>query len=294
MTGFITDTLHPSVCLIFFLSTAILTATVLHPAAAAVSLIFSFGLAYYMGGRRVLGFFFKILLPTILLTALLNPAFNHRGATILAYFPGGNPLTLESLAYGASSGVALGASILWFYCLGKALPAHRLVLVFGKKAPALTLLLSMTLRFVSGFVEGFRRVALAQRGLLGAVENSFLQRLRLEVRVVSAMVTWTLEGLVGTVDSMKSRGYGTGRPTSFSPTPFTARDGLFLAVTLALVTVFLLGAVTGGLETEFYPRLAFGGPFSPLILGAFGLLCAIPLILEAREAVRWKRLKLKL
>ena len=37
----------------------------------------------------------------MLLAAVLNPAFSHHGATVLAYFPTGNPLTLESITGGA-------------------------------------------------------------------------------------------------------------------------------------------------------------------------------------------------
>ncbi|MBE7055615.1 MAG: energy-coupling factor transporter transmembrane protein EcfT, partial [Ruminococcaceae bacterium] len=40
------------------------------------------------------------MLPALLLMALINPAFNHEGVTILYYLPGGNPLTLESVYYG--------------------------------------------------------------------------------------------------------------------------------------------------------------------------------------------------
>ncbi|MEG2000362.1 MAG: energy-coupling factor transporter transmembrane protein EcfT, partial [Evtepia sp.] len=43
--------------------------------------------------------YFFILLPA----ALINPAFNHRGATILCYLPSGNPLTLESILYGLAT-----------------------------------------------------------------------------------------------------------------------------------------------------------------------------------------------
>ena len=38
------------------------------------------------------------LLPMLLLAAVVNPAFNHEGATLLTYLPSGNPLTLESMA----------------------------------------------------------------------------------------------------------------------------------------------------------------------------------------------------
>ena len=43
------------------------------------------------------------------MAALINPAFNHEGATLLTYLPSGNPLTLESILYGLAAGARLGA-----------------------------------------------------------------------------------------------------------------------------------------------------------------------------------------
>ncbi len=47
----------------------------------------------------------------------MNLAFNHEGATILAYLPSGNPLTLESIAYGFAAAAMLAAVVLWFFLL---------------------------------------------------------------------------------------------------------------------------------------------------------------------------------
>ena len=46
----------------------------------------------------------RVALPVLLLAALVNPAFNHAGVTILIYLPSGNPLTLESILYGRGGG----------------------------------------------------------------------------------------------------------------------------------------------------------------------------------------------
>ena len=58
-----------------------------------------------------------------LLAALVNPAFVHQGATILTYFPSGNPLTLESILYGCASGVLLAAVV---YLVVKKIVRHPL------------------------------------------------------------------------------------------------------------------------------------------------------------------------
>lgn len=35
------------------------------------------------------------MLPLLVITALINPAFSHQAVTILAYLPSGNPLTRD-------------------------------------------------------------------------------------------------------------------------------------------------------------------------------------------------------
>lgn len=73
----------------------------------------------------------------------MNLAFNHQGATILAYLPSGNPLTLESIAYGFAAAAMLAAVVLWFSCWNTVMTSDKLMHLFGRVVPALSLLLSM-------------------------------------------------------------------------------------------------------------------------------------------------------
>ena len=88
---------HPLVNFTYYLLVLLFTMFFMHPACLLISLLCAAGYAVYLGGRKTLGFQLKYLLPLLLLTAVLNPAFNHQGATILTYLPSGNPLTLESM-----------------------------------------------------------------------------------------------------------------------------------------------------------------------------------------------------
>ncbi len=66
-----------------------------------------------------------------------NPAFNHEGATILAYLPSGNPLTLEFIVYGLSAAVMMASVILWFSCYNAVMTSDKFVYLFGRVIPAL-------------------------------------------------------------------------------------------------------------------------------------------------------------
>lgn len=114
----------------------------------------------------------------MLLTAVLNPLFNHRGLTILCWLPGGNPLTLEAIAYGIAAAGMLAAAISWFYCLNRVFTTDKFVWLFGRIIPFLSLLVSMTLRFVPQFTARARAVAECQRDLRGREETKLLRRAR--------------------------------------------------------------------------------------------------------------------
>ena len=65
----------------------------MHPVCLGISLVSALIYAVYLGGRRAVRFQLCGLLPMLLLAAVVNPAFNHEGATLLTYLPSGNPLT---------------------------------------------------------------------------------------------------------------------------------------------------------------------------------------------------------
>ena len=108
--------------------------------------------------------------------------------------------------------------------------SDKFVYLFGRVIPALSLVLSMTLRFVPKFKAQIQVVSEAQRCVGRDVSNgSVLQRLRNGITILSIMVTWALENAIETADSMKSRGYGLPGRTAFSIYRFDSRDKAALA-----------------------------------------------------------------
>lgn len=107
----------------------------------------------------------------MLMTILINLAFNHEGATILAYLPSGNPLTRESILSGIAAAAMLAAVVTWFSCYTEIMTSDKFIYLFGRIRPALSLVLSMTLRFVPKFKEQFRVVSDAQ-GCMGRISSN--------------------------------------------------------------------------------------------------------------------------
>lgn len=280
---------HPTVALLYFVLVLTFSVLLLHPLFLAASLLSALCCAAALRGGAAVRQGMHYLLPASLFAALVNVAFSHEGATILTYFPSGNPLTLESAVYGLAAAGLLAAILLWGSCWNAVISADKLMYLLGRVSPALSLLLAMTLRFVPRFQAKFREVAAARHGMgLTAASHSRLGALREAVTVFSIMVTWSLENAAETSDSMKSRGYGTGRRTAFSPFRLSARDRSLLAWLSVCGAYLAAGFLSGGIDWRYYPTLrAALTPYTMSLLLCHLALCLTPVILQRKEERAW-------
>ena len=266
------------------------TMFLMHPVSLAISLVSALVYAVYLNGRRAVRASLLYLLPMMAVAALVNPAFNHKGATILTYLPSGNPLTLESILYGAAAAAMLAAVITWFSCYTAVMTSDKFVYLFGRIIPALSLVLSMALRFVPKFKAQFQTVSEAQRCIGRDVSNGgVIQRLRNGITILSIMVTWSLENAIETADSMKSRGYGLPGRTAFSIYRFDSRDRAALVWLLYCGFFLFCGGMAKGFYWRYYPT-AKGVPLTPLTVSlqlVYLALCLTPVILNMRADWAW-------
>lgn len=285
---------HPLINFLYFGLVLGFSMCFMHPVCLCISLCTSFAYAVRLNGRRAARLTLVYLLPLMALTAVVNPAFNHQGATILAYLPSGNPLTLESILYGLAAAAMLIAVILWFSCYTAVMTSDKFVYLFGRLIPSLSLVLSMTLRFVPRFTAQARAVSEAQRCVGRDVSGgSVLQRLRRGVTILSILLTWSLENAIETADSMKSRGYGEKGRTAFSIYRMDDRDRSLLVWLIFCGAYVLCGVLAGGLRFRYYPSLA-GAPVTPMTVSFFVvyfLLCLTPAALDLAAARQWRQIE---
>ena len=276
---------HPLVNFVFFALVLLLTMLVMHPVFLALSLAGAAGYGAYLRRERVWRLW-GTLLPVLALTAAVNPLFSHRGVTVLAYFPSGNALTLESILYGLAAAVLLCCAVLWLGCCSDVMTTDKFVYLFGRLAPVLSLLLSMTLRFVPRLGRRQRTIAAARDDMGEKRRGGSLRRRMAELNI---LITWSLEGAVDTADSMRSRGYGLPGRTSFSIYRFCRRDGALLAAMAACGVYIAWGGRSPALAWSFYPRFRGTAPglYAVSVYGAYALLCALPLLVDLAEELRW-------
>ena len=288
---------HPFVNLIYFALVIGFSMVVNHPLAQLISLVCAVVYVVSTQGKKSVGFLLKFCLPLVLLTAFINPAFNHEGKTILLYFSNGNPLTLESILYGFSSGGMIITLLLWFSAFSAVMTSDKFIYLFGKVIPALSLVLSMTLRFVPKFKTQMKNVADAQRCIGRDVSNgSLLSRTKTAITIVSIMITWSLENAIETADSMKSRGYGLKGRTAFSIYRFEDRDKYTLVWFAFCFLYILAGVLVSAFGFRYFPNVrysAFDITTIPFYFIYFGL-CITPVVLNTVEDRKWKTIYSKM
>ncbi len=286
--------LHPIVNFIFFVFVLVLSMFVMNPVCLALSLVCAFVNAVYINGIKTVKLCLKFILPMVLLVIIINPVFNHQGVTILTYFPWGNPLTLESIVYGTASAVLLSSVVLWFSVFNSVITSDKLVYLFGRIIPSLSLVLSMSLRFVPKFSAQLKNVRNAQQCIGKDIsDGSVLNRIKNGIRIISIMLSWSMENAIETADSMKSRGFGLKGRTAYSIYKFDRRD-LIVLIIVALLGVSVSVAVIAGVIDFYYFPLIKGNLTDIMSIATFflyGILMLIPTILNAGEGIKWKRLR---
>lgn len=290
-------TYHPIVNFTYFVFVIGFSCFFMHPVCLGISLVSGFVYSVMLKGRKAIKTNLLYMLPMILITALLNPAFNHEGITVLEYLPDNNPLTLESILYGIGAAVMLVSVICHFSCYNEVMTSDKFIYLFGKIIPAMSLVISMTLRFVPKFAAQLKVVANAQRTMGRDVSNgSIIERAKHGLNILSIMTTWSLENAIETADSMKSRGYGIPGRTAFSIFTFDKRDKCALFAILFLGIYTLWGSINGELYFHYFPSIQSVKPslFAMSVFAAYLLLCISPIIIEVREVRRWNVLRSKI
>lgn len=288
---------HPIVNFLYFGLTIGFSMFFMHPVCLLISLFCAVSYYAVLCGMRSVRFILRYALPLIAVTAFVNPAFNHAGTTVLCYLPTGNPLTLESIVYGIAAAVMIASVLIWFACYTEVMTSDKFVYLFGRLIPAMSLVLSMTLRFVPKFKKQLETVKEAQAGMGRDMSNGSLrQRMKCALTCFSIMVTWSLENAIETADSMKSRGYGIKGRTAFSIYTITSRDKMILYWLIFCAAALLCGSLAGCLSWRYFPNIRGSLTNVPAIISEliYAAMCLTPTIIDAKEEHKWRSLQSKI
>lgn len=286
---------HPLLNFIFFAVVIGVTMFVTHPAILLISLFSAICYICVLKGiKAMLKSFFCFALPVMLLAAIMNPLFNHYGVTILGYMSNGNPITLESIVYGFVMALMLAAVIMWFSCYNAVMTSDKFIYIFGRILPALSLIISMALRFVPRFSEQAKRIDEARRGIgKDARKGNIFKRIKCAVVNCSILITWALENSIDTADSMKARGYGSGRRTAYSIFCFEMKDIILACIMSLLGVCCFAGLFMGAAGAIYNPIIKFSDVKASgwVCYISYALFCMLPVAVHAISVLRYRRME---
>lgn len=292
--------MHPAVGFLYFAAVISLSMFLRNPMCIIISAGGAFAYLALTQERKKALKALVLAVPVILTATFINALFSHNGATIITYLPWGSPLTAEALFYGLCSGGLLICVMMWFSNFNGVMTSDKITYLFGKAFPSLSLVFSMTLRFVPLFFHQAKKISDAQkcigRGVSEQGKKSFSERAKSGLSILSCLVTWSLENSIETADSMKSRGYGLTGRTDFSIFRFTARDAAAGTAVILCTAYILFGCVRGAFYFRYYPSLKSADftVYNASVFAAYSFLCFLPAAIEFWEERKWKAIKSKI
>lgn len=226
------------------------------------------------------------LVPMFVILAGVNPFFNTLGETLLCR-PFGRPYTLEALLYGGALAGMFVTTMLWFGCYNKVLTGDKFTSLFGNLMPAISLLLVMVFRMTPNYIRKIRQIIGARKSVGKGADDAapVREKLRDGMTVLGSLTSWVLEGSVVIADSMRARGYGTAKRSSFMIYWMTGLDWTLLAVMGLLFALTVAAACRGQFAADFVPVLKI----APVSWGLMAYTCylLIPTALQIKEAIQW-------
>ena len=276
---------HPAVNFLFFVGAIGLTVVIQHPVFLLAGILT--GGIYYLllngkkGWKTILS-----LLPMFIILTTINPLLNTLGATPLFYL-WGRPYTLEALFYGGALASMFVIMMLWFGCYNKVLTSDKFTSLFGGLIPSISLLLVMILRMIPNFIRKTQQIIGARKSIgKGAGEAATTkEKLSDGMTVLGALTSWALEGSVVTGDSMRARGYGCAKRTSFMIYRMKAHDWILVVIMTALLALTITALCLGQSAAAFVPDIEIAPPSWGL--AAYTGYLLIPTALHIKEAIQW-------
>lgn len=284
---------HPLVSFGYFVAVIAGTLLFIHPFFVMVSLLCAVFAAAMINGKKSVFATLGFGIPMFVFIALANPLFNHRGATILFYLFD-NPVTKEAIIYGVVSAGMMFAAVVWFTCYNTVVTSDKFIYIFGRILPSVALIVSMTLSLIPRLMEQIKIIADSQRSIgLDWKSGTLKQRIRSGARILSILVSWALEDAVITADSMRARGYGQHKRSTFSIFRFGKKDAKMMLLIVLLFSAEIFAYLSGRGTMEFYPAIVVPQIdfIDIFIYVSYIILCILPTVIQMKEDFKWKRLK---
>lgn len=273
---------HPAVNLIYFAAVIYGMICFRHPVFIVISFLNAFAYSIKRNGIKAAVFDAVLFLLTGVF-ALYYSTYNHFGITVIEQNFIGNSITLESMIFGAVIGLTVSGAMIWFSCVYSVFTTDKVVYLFGKLSPRLSLFLSVLLRMAPRIKNEAKKINVAQRGIgRGINQGNVFERIHNFIRIFSMLITWTIDSLSLVSESMQSRGSLLWGRKAFSIYRFDNRDRAYVIAMFAGIILTAMGLLLGQTKTVYDPKIIIMPvtSLSFLFYIGYAFLCFMPLALE--------------
>lgn len=271
--------LHPFTVLIYYLSILTLLTFTFYPIFSILGLL-GVLLTNRIIEKRIERKQMCFYLLLLLFLMFSNPLFIHKGETVLFYVLQ-KPFTLEALIYGGVMAVTVVSVFLWCRQMSFVFSTDRILFLFGSFSPKTGLIISMVLGFIPKLRAHYQKVIELQDFFMDEEKDGIFVFLHKHMRSFLATTTWALEHSMETADSMRARGYGTGRRTHYHRYRFRLPDFILCLLQSIMFAGVALMKKTVPSSVYYYPifRYSYHGIWELMeyILLA-GVLLVIPVV----------------
>lgn len=289
------STSHPVVLLVYYLSVMLITIFFIHPLVLVLSFLSSFSLMLLVKNKQQLFRELRLYSILFLIIVLTNPLFVHEGETTLFEFIK-IPVTLEAILYGVFIAMMLISIINWSRLFSDMITTDKIVYLFGRIFPKMSLILTMSLRFVPLFIKRIKKISMTQETFQGCTGNGIKNKVLHGIQTFHIIITWSLESSVIQADAMKARGYGLKDRSNYSIFRWSLRDTFIITISLSLTIIILYFNYIGELAFHYYPSFQYKALMNinlPLLFTIIGLML-LPSMFEIKEQIKWKYLQSKM
>ncbi|SFB13508.1 MULTISPECIES: energy-coupling factor transporter transmembrane component T [unclassified Bacillus (in: firmicutes)] len=284
------ERLHPIVNFIYYAGALTLLILLLHPifsgAAFVVILFIHFVQDRFKGLKQWL--IFMVMSGSLIF--LFNPLFNERGRHVL-FVVSEHHITLEAVVYGGMTALSIMGVIALFVSYNLVMTPNKLLFLFSKLLPQFAVLLMLTLRFIPLMRRRLEEITVVQSSKgLSLAQGTWRSKARIGMQYIQVLLTFSLEEAIQTADSMKARGYGQKKRTSYDFFILNKIDIASMFFLILLLVIVFYGRFIGHGQLVIYPlmeKISLQGN-EIVFLITYMMFLSFPLLIEIGGKVRWK------
>lgn len=289
------STYHPVVIFTYFIITMGVTMTTASPFVFGICVICPWVYSIFLKGVEAVKSNVFLTAAICLFTTAFNMLFTHNGKTVLFYM-NSNGVTVEAGVFGLFSGIMFSTVIIWFSCFNKIVSGEMIMYLFSRISAVFALMVSMIFRYIPLLKNRYGEITMGQIGLGQEGKGSLIDKIRLVIKKISILISWSLESSIETADSMSARGYGLSGRTSFHLYRWSRRDiGVLIAMVVCFGAFIVMEASVKD-SIVFYPALHIPelSWLSAVKSLSFFVIAAMPVVIDLVGEYKWKKLESKI